>query len=177
MLFTYFSFSRTNTEKWLKTFDSKFYNFRKKIKYLLIITGGFFIARVIHEINVSGGYDDWIFNKFVYRYKPTEFQYGFIELTLYLIHWRYLFDTLVCICFLHRQQLKNNKLYGILLPLISIIFALTTGHRGSILLFLISLFFTENVKYTYIKKIIIYLHMDTERKKSITLNIMHFFQL
>ena len=152
MILTLISFPKTSIGKWIGSYNAYHKNLKKRLNIYLIITGCFFLIQLMYEINSFGGYSEWLFQKFTYRFKKGLTTYTLLERFLYFIPWRNLFDTLVYICFLYRYSFKNPKVYGLVLPVISILFAITTSHRGSILLFLVGLVFVEYIRMYIHKK-------------------------
>jgi hypothetical protein len=152
MILTLIFFSKKNIKKWVDSYDADFTFIKKRINIFLLITGGLFIIGLMYEINSYGGFSEWVFNKFTIRFMPTVNNFSLVEYFLIFIPWRNLFDTLVYVTFLYRYRLSKPKLYGAVLPIVSIVFSLTTSHRGSILLFLIGLFFVEYIRIFIHKK-------------------------
>jgi len=152
MILTLMLFPKANIKKWIGSYNIDNIYLKKKLHIFLIITGCMFLIQLMYEINSFGGYSEWLFQKFSYRFNKGIKTYSLLERFLYFIPWRNLFDTLVYIFFLYRYRFRNPKIYGIILPIISIVFSLTTSHRGSILLFLIGLFFVESIRMYIHKK-------------------------
>lgn len=145
-------FAGGNQALWLKSYTNMNYSFQKgRINFFLFITGSFFLLGLLYEINSYGGFAEWVFNKFTLRFDPTPRGRNLLETFLITIPWRTLFNTLVFLAFLYRYKFNQPKIYGVILPFIGIIFALSTSFRGSILIFLLGLFFMENIRI-YIHK-------------------------
>ena len=121
--------------------------FRYRLLYLIIFFGAMFIFSLYYEIVAFGGFSEWIVKKFTIRFTGNVSESsGFIEALLTKIPWRGIFNALVFLAFLYRYKVNREKLYGILFPLIGILFALSTSYRGSILQFLLGLLFVEYVR-------------------------------
>lgn len=139
-------FAQTRNSHFVNSFKKADHHIKNKIDTFLIITGSIFLISLIYEINQYGGVGEWLFNKFTLRFDPTPRGRSLLEIFLITVPWRTLFNALVFLAFLYRHKFKRPKLYGLVLPLIGIIFAFTTSFRGSILIFLLGLFFMENIR-------------------------------
>ena len=138
--------SQANQVHWVDSYKKDDLFIERKINILILFIGGMFVIKLLYEIDTHGGFDEWLFYKFTIRFDPTPRERDLIGTVINTIPWRSLFNALVFVAFLYRYKLNRQKLYGIILPLIGVVFAISTSHRGSILLFLIGLFFMEIVR-------------------------------
>jgi hypothetical protein len=152
MFLTMMIFSKANQVRWLISYKEDNYYIKSRINIFLLVTGTFFLLGLLYEINSYGGLSEWLFNKFTLRFNPTVRDRSILEMFLKTIPWRSLFNALVFLAFLYRYKFNQPKIYGIFLPLVGVIFSLTTSYRGSILIFLLGLFFMENIRIYIHKK-------------------------
>ena len=145
-------FAQGSQVRWLQSFRKNNYFIKSRINFFIIFTGSIFLIGLLYEINSYGGFTEWLFYKFTFRFDPTPRGRNLLEVFLITIPWRSLFNSLVFLGFLYRHKFKQPKLYGVFLPLVGIIFALSTSFRGSILIFLLGLFFMENIRIYIHKK-------------------------
>ena len=145
-------FAQTSQIRWLDSFKNSNLLIKKRINFFIVITGSIFLIGLLYEIYSYGGFGQWLFYKFTFRFDPTPRGRNLLETFLITIPWRSLFNSLVFLSFFYRYKFNQPRLYGIFLPLIGIIFALSTSFRGSILIFLLGLFFMENIRIYLHKK-------------------------
>ena len=157
MFSTMMIFAQVNQARWLVSYKADNSYIKSRINIFLLITGTLFFTSLVYEIYSYGGFTEWLFNKFTLRFNPTVRDRNLLEVFLKTMPWRSLFNALVFLAFFYRYKFNRPKLYGVLLPLVGVIFALTTSFRGSILIFLLGLFFMENIR--------IYIH-EREKYKS-----------
>ena len=150
--------AKGNQSEWLKSFQRDNLYIRKRIDFFLVMICSILFIGLFYEISSYGGISEWIFNKFTFRFDPNPRDRNLLEIFLITFPWRALFNSLVFLAFLYRFRFNRPKAYGIFFPLLGIFFALSTSFRGSILIFLLGLFFMENIR--------IYIHRKSEYKSS-----------
>jgi hypothetical protein len=119
--------------------------FHKRGGLFLIVTGGFFAMGLLYQIDLHGGVTHWIYNTFTLRFNPDKVHNGFLE-NFFILPWRTAFNFFVLFGFFLRHALERPKLYGFVLPLISIMFSISTSYRGSILMLMLGFIFLEMVR-------------------------------
>lgn len=152
MFSTMMIFAKASQARWLVSYRADNGYIESRIYILILITGSLFFASLVYEINSYGGFTEWLFNKFTLRFNPTVRNRNLLEVFLITMPWRSLFNALVFLAFFYRYKFNRPQLYGVLLPLVGVIFALSTSFRGSILIFLLGLFFMENIRIYIHKK-------------------------
>jgi hypothetical protein len=168
--------AKANQARWLNSFKENNYYIKSRINFFLLITGSIFLLSLFNEIYAYGGFGEWLYNKFTIRFNPTVRDRSFQEMFLKIIPWRSLFNALVFLAFFYRYKFNKPKLYGVFLPLVGVIFALSTSYRGSILVFLLGLFFMENIRI-YIHKKEKYTSLFGIGKESINKPKYYFFTI
>lgn len=153
MIFSIIIFSQAKYKPWLFTYRKDYKYMEKRMQIFLMLTGVLFLTSLLYEISSYGGITEWLFNKFTIRFNPNpSVNTTILDVFLKFIPWRLLFNTFVFLAFLFRYKYEKPKLYGIFLPLIAILFAITTSYRGSVLILLLGIIFIEYVRITIHKQ-------------------------
>ena len=138
--------SRKNLQIFLLSFQKSFAPLKKRLKLFLFIIGGMFCIGLLIEIMNSGGLGQWIFDNFTVRFNPVVKDQNLITRVFDFIPWRSMFNTLCLLGFFFRFKFNSPILYGLVVPIFGILFAITTSFRGSIFSFLLGLLFMENLR-------------------------------
>jgi len=138
--------SRKNLQIFLLSFQKSFAPLKKRLKLFLLIIGGMFCIGLLIEIMNSGGLRQWIFDNFTVRFNPVVKDQNLITRVFEFIPWRSMFNTLCFLGFFFRFKFNSPILYGLVVPIFGILFAITTSFRGSIFSFLLGLLFMENLR-------------------------------
>ena len=145
--------SKANTHNFIESFNTDYQYLRSNLDLFIIIAGAMFSAGLINEIVSYGGLSQWLFYKFTIRFDPFAKDRNALEVLLKTVPWRSLFSSLCFVGFLLRHRLCRPVLYGRVVPVVGILFALSISFRGSILVFLLGLFFVEHIRIYIHKKI------------------------
>ena len=146
MITTIILLSKSKTTNLILSYENTFIRLKRRLNFYILVTGFVFCAGLYVEIKSYGGLNQWIFYNFTVRFNPTSKEKDALDIFFQFIPWRSLFNALCFLGFFFRYKFNRPKLYGLVIPLFGVLFALTTSFRGSILAFLLGLLFMENLR-------------------------------